>query len=552
MAAPVSTALPAAPSRADDGETFAAKADAFVGALEPFRQQLQEQADFVNIESVTAQSSAATATQAESNADTSRAQAQDARDSALAVVNFAGKWADLAGALNTPATVFHKGAYWNLLTNLADVTASEPANDNGDWLFVYSNAELRQKLLDEATLYADFVNGDYRLWEGVRAGLVRGKALEDIYSFTRASIATGEGPGSLEEVPVDNKRIVYSPVTGKRQGLLVEEQRTNLFLWSEDLAAGNWSLTNASIQSNVEIAPDGNATADKLVESASVGSHQIIDAINLQAGTTYSLSYFSKRVERYITGLTITGPGFTTLSGITNLLTVDSDFTVKRAPNGAYRISTTFTTADAGNYLIRFQAADELGQTAYSGDGVSGLILWGTQLEVGPTASAYMKSEAAQTTRSPDNCSRSLGDEFNSASATLYSEFRAVRSANSDYNNPLVLYENGSNRLGVLPRSGNFLRIYIGSGLVDLPIGFIADGSIVRAAFSFTEDEVTFALNGVIVDSGRQHDFAANGVTIFDSVSTAGGSHFPAQPRARALIGRAMTSNELSILTTPE
>jgi hypothetical protein len=48
MAAPISTALPAAPSRSDSPDVFEEKAFAFVGALEPFRVDLQAQADFVN------------------------------------------------------------------------------------------------------------------------------------------------------------------------------------------------------------------------------------------------------------------------------------------------------------------------------------------------------------------------------------------------------------------------------------------------------------------------------------------------------------------------
>ena len=50
MAAPISTALPAAPSASDAPSVFEEKAFAFVGALESFRVELQAQADFVNAE----------------------------------------------------------------------------------------------------------------------------------------------------------------------------------------------------------------------------------------------------------------------------------------------------------------------------------------------------------------------------------------------------------------------------------------------------------------------------------------------------------------------
>lgn len=50
------------------------------------------------------------------------------------VVNFKGNWADLTGALTMPAMVYHKGEYWNLTKNLADVTTSEPGPTNTDWV----------------------------------------------------------------------------------------------------------------------------------------------------------------------------------------------------------------------------------------------------------------------------------------------------------------------------------------------------------------------------------------------------------------------------------
>lgn len=48
MPAPLITALPLAPSRADDGATFSTKADAFVAALPEFVSDANAQADYLN------------------------------------------------------------------------------------------------------------------------------------------------------------------------------------------------------------------------------------------------------------------------------------------------------------------------------------------------------------------------------------------------------------------------------------------------------------------------------------------------------------------------
>ena len=47
--------------------------------------------------------------------------------SVLAIANFKGTWANLAGPLNIPATVYHLGMYWVLSSNVADVTTVAPS-----------------------------------------------------------------------------------------------------------------------------------------------------------------------------------------------------------------------------------------------------------------------------------------------------------------------------------------------------------------------------------------------------------------------------------------
>ena len=49
-----------------------------------------------------------------------------------ALANFKGAWSALTGALAKPASVFHNGAFWALLNNLVDVTASQPGVTS-DW-----------------------------------------------------------------------------------------------------------------------------------------------------------------------------------------------------------------------------------------------------------------------------------------------------------------------------------------------------------------------------------------------------------------------------------
>lgn len=112
MAAPQSTPLPEAPTRGEAEGQFVPKANAFVGALEPFRQQLQAQADFVNERS----------TETEENA----ALAQEASEMALSSANFAGDWSGLSGAFAVPTSVLHDDTYWQLLEDVPNIQDDEP------------------------------------------------------------------------------------------------------------------------------------------------------------------------------------------------------------------------------------------------------------------------------------------------------------------------------------------------------------------------------------------------------------------------------------------
>lgn len=90
------------------------------GAAETARQQAVDQTTAIKDAAV-------------SETSAIRDAAIDARDAAAAsktlaqaAANYKGQWSTLSGALNTPASVWHNGAYWGLLSNLANVATAQP------------------------------------------------------------------------------------------------------------------------------------------------------------------------------------------------------------------------------------------------------------------------------------------------------------------------------------------------------------------------------------------------------------------------------------------
>ena len=114
------------PSRTQTAEAFASTMDAFLGDLPTWTTEANELQADVNAKHVIASAAAISAT----------ASAEAAASSAVmssANANFKGAWSALTGALAVPASVLHAGKNWQLIDDLADVTASEPGV-SADWV----------------------------------------------------------------------------------------------------------------------------------------------------------------------------------------------------------------------------------------------------------------------------------------------------------------------------------------------------------------------------------------------------------------------------------
>lgn len=107
---------------------FDSNGDSFLGGL----PQFQEDENLLKA-NVYANAQAAYDNAVLTAADVASTAAMQANVAALSA--FKGTWASLAGALSKPASVFHAGAFWMLLNNLADVTTSQPGV-SADWQVV--------------------------------------------------------------------------------------------------------------------------------------------------------------------------------------------------------------------------------------------------------------------------------------------------------------------------------------------------------------------------------------------------------------------------------
>jgi hypothetical protein len=206
-------------------------------------------------------------------------------------------------------------------------------------------------------------------------------------------------------------RFDYDPVTLAPKGILIEEQRTNLLLRSEEFDNAAWTKLRATVTANATTSPDGTADAEKLVEDTTASdTHFVLQTATVSASTAYTYSVLLKAAERTRASLQDGGGssaiGYFDLSNGTVVSASGATATITNFGNGWYRCTITFTTGGAQTIAnCRVFLVDTGTNITYTGNGTSGLFLWGAQLEAGAFATSYIPTVASQVTRTADQCS---------------------------------------------------------------------------------------------------------------------------------------------------
>ena len=243
----------------------------------------------------------------------------------------------------------------------------------------------------------------------------------------------------LMTAPSGTPRFDHNPVTGESLGLLIEESRTNLLLRSQEFENATWDKSiNISAASNVGIAPDGTLTADKLIATTTNAFHGAFQLVTKAAtATTYTFSAYAKIDDAITTRIRLQPQSGANAAQATFDLAAQSASTaligsgwvlgatsITPVGNGWLRLAFTFTT-DATTNVNPAVYVGTPSSFSYTGDGFSGIYIWGAQLEAGAFPTSYIPTVAAQVTRQADAASMT-GTNFSSwyrqDEGTLYVE----------------------------------------------------------------------------------------------------------------------------------
>jgi len=349
----------------------------------------------------------------------------------------------------------------------------------------------------------------------------RTKTLDPRITFTRASSGTYVGSDGLIKTATTNEaRFNHNPTTGESLGLLVEESRTNLLLRSEEFDNASWVKLNSTITANAITAPNGTLTADKLIADNGTtlnGGDSVGSVSQSVAGTSaipYVYSFYAKAAE--INSVRVRETVTTGARAIINLSTgavsyesgSSSSFTVSavNVGDGWWRIALFRTPATTLNFVIK------PGST--TGDGTSGIYLWGAQLETGAFPTSYIPTTTAAVTRSADVASIT-GTNFSSwyrqDEGTLYGEIQTrlnitqtiASVTEGAFTSNFRLRKNSSNQyVGVL-RDGDTRDISI------TPSPALIENQIIKVAVAVKQNDCAATGGGQAVGTQATYTFAS-------------------------------------------
>lgn len=209
-------------------------------------------------------------------------------------------------------------------------------------------------------------------------------------------------------------RLTYDPTTLAPLGLLVEEQRTNLCLYSRAITTTNWNVvTGVTIPSTTVLAPDGTNTASTVNILAFSYLASNLD-IPFTAGVTGSISaWVKKSVSSPATNIRLV----TNNTGAWNT-GISQQFALT---NSWQRIVMTGVLISSGT-AIRFGFGSYDAAAGNDATCIGNVDIWGVQVEQGDTQTSYIDTTSSAVTRSADVVYKT-NPPINTAQGTILCNF---------------------------------------------------------------------------------------------------------------------------------
>jgi len=320
-------------------------------------------------------------------------------------------------------------------------------------------------------------------------------------------------------------RIDYT--NGSCPSLLVEPQRTNDALYSEQFDNAAWAKYNATVTANNVISPDGTQNADRVVFTTDGYLYQE-KAITGWASAT--LSIYTKTTTQKIVFGGATPAGTDTYSTI-------------NVGNGWYRqiLKRTFTISGTGLLQILPIGSNET------------LYFWGCQVEQGSYATSYVPTVASSVTRNADVISKTgISSLIGQTEGTMFLDIKAQLNT-ADEQDFSISDGTTNNRVIIRITSTGVIRgIGVFAGNVEFNIGGTSytSGNRYKIALAYKNNDVVLYINGTSAASTSTTTISGTLSRLGFDVFTNGAQIIVSPVNSAQLYKTKLSNTELAQLTT--
>ena len=327
---------------------------------------------------------------------------------------------------------------------------------------------------------------------------------------------------------------------GTASSLLVEPQRTNRFLYSEDLtqfdlsSSGTGAL-NPTVTSNYGVSPDGTQNADRVQFNAgtdSSGNSRITESFTIFA-TEETISVYLKSND-------------------------NQEHTIDIIQSNQAQNSVTVTTE-----WQRFSFSNVNGSPDKYGIGLTGgnaetadILAWGFQLEQASYPTSYIPTSGSTVTRVQDQYTKTgISNLINSEEGVLFIEMAAFTDDNDGSksislssggysDNIIIQYTTNTNQIVFKTSPAHSTPIY-----QPFTVSDITQDS--KMAFNFKNNDCSFWHNGIKLGSVSSFTpFSVGTLNVLNFNRGDGGEDFEGKVKQLQVFKTALTDSELIALTT--
>ena len=323
---------------------------------------------------------------------------------------------------------------------------------------------------------------------------------------TVANRSTRINKDGFIETVLDNVPRLDYPLGGAVNGcpaLLVEPSAQNIFQRSEEFNDAYWVKNLASFTQNSIIAPDGTNTADKIFATAAPGNH-FFTRTSTQTGQ-HTFSIFVKASEYSFIRLQDVNSGtynvsFNLLAGVAS----GTGASIQNYGNGWYRCIVTYNGGGLSVSNGFIGVSTLAGSISYTGDGVSGVFVWGAQLETGSVPTSYIPTTTAAVTRSAEVISDTTATALiGQTEGTIYWEGAISRIDRVIFS--LAQGTSVTNFIYLQTLSNGFFRadasVNGSATCAILSLATATLGQFYKIAFAYKENDFALYINGVLQGS---------------------------------------------------